>query len=56
MVRVQVIQSFYDRSYGMKFRKQGEVFEETPERANELFKKGLVIKAPDTKTKAAAEK
>lgn len=58
-VKCRVKQSFYDRSYGMKFRKQGDLFEEMPKRANELKDKGLVIIIKDEKPKkdeAAAEK
>ena len=58
-VKCRVKQSFYDRSYGMKFRRQGELFEETSKRAQELKAMGLVMIVKDDKSnkdEAAAEK
>ena len=53
-VFVQVVQSFYDRSYGMKLRKVGDTYAETPARADELKKKGLVVLIDKPKNKKAA--
>ena len=58
-VTVKVTRSFYDRSYGMKFRQKGDTFEESPVRAEHLRDMGLVTIVADNRKKknqAAAEK
>lgn len=55
MLKVKAIVAFFDKAEN-KARKQGEIFEASVTRVNELNRKGRFIELVDEKTPVAKEK